>query len=61
MSVFIKDPAGNSEGSREYRPTDISFDKINHFGLHFDSLSFPLVASGGLGFVTSMEGGTRAA
>lgn len=21
MSVFIKDPAGNSEGSREYRPT----------------------------------------
>lgn len=42
-------------------PTDISFDDVNHFCLNFDSLSFQLVASGGLGFVTSMKGRTQAA
>lgn len=41
--------------------TDISFDDVNHFCLNFESLSFQLVASGGLGLVTSMKGRTQAA
>lgn len=36
--------------------TDISFDDINHLCLNFDALSFQLVASGCLGFVTSVKG-----
>lgn len=41
--------------------TDISFDDVNHLCLNFDALSFQLVASGGMGFVTSMKGRTQAA
>lgn len=38
--------------------TDLSFVGINHFCLNFHSLSFQLVARGGLGYVASMKGRT---
>lgn len=56
MNMFIKDSAGNSESSREWRTTDTSFDNVNHFCLNFASFSFQLVASGGLGFGSFMKG-----
>lgn len=36
--------------------TDINFDDVNHLCLNFDALSFQSVASGGLGFGTSVKG-----